>query len=401
GRVAGPDGDPNLRLEPRQRTAEVSLDVVVQRLQRRDVEHTQSGARRRMQPVERVQERGERLAGARRRLDQDVAAARDRGPAAFLRRRRCSKRPLEPGARHRREDAQRVHPARVLSVGQWRLNTPIAPAVCSVNQRFPSEPMATLSGPIPEPIGNSLTTPAGVMRAIWFAWFSANQRLPSGPETIPTGQAPVVGVVNWVIRPAVVMRPILLAFCSANQRFPSGPRVITAGPDDAVGTENSVTTPAGVIRPILLAFNSVNQRFPSGPAVMPCGNADDVFVRNSVTLPAVVIRPILLALDSQNQRLPSLPTAIEPPPAFAVSIGNSTIALVLGSSRPILAAPPSTNHRLPSGPVTMPLKAVDCDGIGKAVIAPPGTVARPIVATLSSVNQMLPSGPDVKFAGSA
>ena len=87
-RVAGADGDAELRLEPGERTAQVPLDVVVQRLQRRDVEHAQSGAGRRRQPVDRVEEGGERLAGAGRRLDQRVRAGGDHGPALLLRGRR-------------------------------------------------------------------------------------------------------------------------------------------------------------------------------------------------------------------------------------------------------------------------------------------------------------------------
>ena len=41
-RVAGAHGDAHLRLEARERPAQVALDVVVERLQRRDVEHAQA-----------------------------------------------------------------------------------------------------------------------------------------------------------------------------------------------------------------------------------------------------------------------------------------------------------------------------------------------------------------------
>ena len=44
-RVAGADGDAQLRLEPRERPAQVALDVVVERLQRRDVDQPQAGVR--------------------------------------------------------------------------------------------------------------------------------------------------------------------------------------------------------------------------------------------------------------------------------------------------------------------------------------------------------------------
>ena len=45
-RVARPHRDAELRLEPGERPAQVPLDVVVQRLQRRDVENAQARARR-------------------------------------------------------------------------------------------------------------------------------------------------------------------------------------------------------------------------------------------------------------------------------------------------------------------------------------------------------------------
>ena len=99
--VAGADADTERRLEPGERPAEVALDVVVERLQRRDVEHAQPRARARGEPVDRVQERGQRLPRPGRRLDQDVRARRDRRPAERLRRRRRRERALEPGSRRR------------------------------------------------------------------------------------------------------------------------------------------------------------------------------------------------------------------------------------------------------------------------------------------------------------
>ena len=103
-----------LRLEPGERAAQVALDVVVERLQRRDVEDAQPVAGRLAQAVERVQERGERLSAARRRLDQDVRAGRDRGPAELLRRRRPGERALEPArAWSVRRQLSGIHSARV------------------------------------------------------------------------------------------------------------------------------------------------------------------------------------------------------------------------------------------------------------------------------------------------
>src|SRR5581483_961136 len=111
----GSDGDAHVRAEPGQRPAEVALDVVIERLQRRHVEDAQPLARRSGEPVERIQEGGERLSGAGRRLDQHVSAGRDRGPAELLRGRRRRERALEPGARRRRKDVQRLHSWSVLT----------------------------------------------------------------------------------------------------------------------------------------------------------------------------------------------------------------------------------------------------------------------------------------------
>ena len=87
--------------------AEVPLDVVVERLQRRDVEQPEALARRLVQPVDALEERGERLPGAGRRLDEDVRAGRDRRPGELLRGRRAGERALEPGSRRRGQRCER------------------------------------------------------------------------------------------------------------------------------------------------------------------------------------------------------------------------------------------------------------------------------------------------------
>ena len=51
---------------------------------------------------------------------------------------------------------------------------------------------------------------------------SANHRLPSAPAAIPPESTWAVGIGNSVMTPAVVIRPILLAAFSVNQRLPSG-----------------------------------------------------------------------------------------------------------------------------------------------------------------------------------
>ena len=102
-----------LRAEPGERPAEVPLDVVVERLQRRDVEEPQALARRLVQPVDALEERGERLPRARRRLHEDVRPGRDRGPGEFLRGRRAGEGTLEPGSRRGRQRCERIHASSV------------------------------------------------------------------------------------------------------------------------------------------------------------------------------------------------------------------------------------------------------------------------------------------------
>ena len=112
-RVARAHRDRELRVEPGERASQVPLDVVVQRLERRDVEQAQPLAGRLVEAVDADQERSERLPRPRRRLDEDVTAARDRRPAEQLCRRRLGERALEPGPRPRREDVERVTRPRV------------------------------------------------------------------------------------------------------------------------------------------------------------------------------------------------------------------------------------------------------------------------------------------------
>ena len=99
--VARAHADAQLRAQPGKRPAQVPLDVVVERLQRRDIEEAESGAGVRVEPVDPVEEGGERLARAGRRLDEDVLTARDRRPAGRLGRGGSGERLLEPGSRLR------------------------------------------------------------------------------------------------------------------------------------------------------------------------------------------------------------------------------------------------------------------------------------------------------------
>ena len=142
GRVARPAGDRDVRRlvahprgrqgDPGERRPEVALDVVGQRLERRDVQDADRAgglARRRRprvgrQPVQAPQERGEGLAAPRRGVDQRVPAAGDGGPAAGLRvgrRLEAGPEPVTDGGREERErigdDGRRSHGRRVYRAG--------------------------------------------------------------------------------------------------------------------------------------------------------------------------------------------------------------------------------------------------------------------------------------------
>ena len=83
-RVAGAHADGQRRADPAQRRAQVAVDVVRERLQRRDVDEARVVRRLPSQPVEPPEERGERLARSRRRRDERVLARGDRRPCLRL-----------------------------------------------------------------------------------------------------------------------------------------------------------------------------------------------------------------------------------------------------------------------------------------------------------------------------
>src|SRR5690606_28669260 len=98
-----------------ERRAQVALDVDPERFERRDVEHPGAlrgvGGGRREQPIERPQERGERLTGARGGDDERVPPRGDRLPRPRLRGGRCGERAGEPLPRGRGEALERgIHP---------------------------------------------------------------------------------------------------------------------------------------------------------------------------------------------------------------------------------------------------------------------------------------------------
>ena len=99
--VGQPDAPRARARMPASGAARLLLDVVGQRLQRRDVDDERLVGQRRLDPlrnelVDRGEKRGERLARAGRRGDEDVLPALDQRPRPRLRRRRRREVPVEP-----------------------------------------------------------------------------------------------------------------------------------------------------------------------------------------------------------------------------------------------------------------------------------------------------------------
>jgi hypothetical protein len=107
----------------------------------------------------------------------------------------------------------------------------------SVNQRFLSWPGVMGRGLFAPHGATRATAPAVVMPTMRLSPLavvsrSVNQRLPSGPEVIPSESEREPAVGNGVIAPAVVISPTLFAppaVYSVNHRLPSGPDAIMAG----------------------------------------------------------------------------------------------------------------------------------------------------------------------------
>ena len=101
-----------------ERALEIALDVVVQRLERRDVEDLHRVRQRRRgtvddELIQLPEKRREGLTGAGRREDQRVRSTRDRRPPLALRRARRAERFLEPGSNERVEFRLRKNAAHV------------------------------------------------------------------------------------------------------------------------------------------------------------------------------------------------------------------------------------------------------------------------------------------------
>src|SRR5438552_725817 len=122
------------------------------------------------------------------------------------------------------------------------------------------------------PVENSVTVPLGVIRPIRSPVFSANHKLPSGPDVMPNGlQLALIPAENCVTEPLGVTLTIIgweAAVLPADHRLPSGPNAIPAGSKPAA---KLVALPAGVMRPIAELDPIVYHMLPSGPEVMSCG----------------------------------------------------------------------------------------------------------------------------------
>ena len=131
GRVAGADDRSDFNVgqatlaqrfaNPGQRKLEVLVDVVGEGLERRDVHdlrlvRQRAGDALAHEVVDRRHERGQRLAGAGRRRDQDVAPGLDRRPGFRLRCGRRCERALEPRV-------HRLMEQRLFDLCQHRVNT--------------------------------------------------------------------------------------------------------------------------------------------------------------------------------------------------------------------------------------------------------------------------------------
>src|SRR5262249_30965607 len=135
---------------------------------------------------------------------------------------------------------------------------------------------------------------------------SVNQRLPSGPEVIPTGLAPRDRYCS-LRTPLVVIRPRLSPNSSVNHSAPSIPAVMSSG-DPPDGSGDSLKLPLVLIRATLWAVFSVNQNAPSGPSVRFCTELELLGSANREIAPDVVIRPI--APPAPNHNAPPGPETI-------------------------------------------------------------------------------------------
>ncbi len=153
GRVAGPDADADLGrkkagpgggvAQAGQRSVEVALDVVVERFQGRDVQDAfggRAGQARGHDPVQRPQERRQRLARPGRREQQGVRAGGDRRPAGALGIGGFRERAGKPLRRHGMKRVQDRLVRHVLIVAPATGGVRGAGAVCASSGRRAARP---------------------------------------------------------------------------------------------------------------------------------------------------------------------------------------------------------------------------------------------------------------------
>ena len=130
--VAGAQADRDVGADPAQGGAEVALDVVGERFQRRDVDEADAGAEfgRAGEAVDAPEEAGERLAGAGRGADQRVVAARRSPPSRPPGRASAPRRRLRTSAGSPPRTAPAGQSRCVVSIGSptHRSYAPVSPA---------------------------------------------------------------------------------------------------------------------------------------------------------------------------------------------------------------------------------------------------------------------------------
>ncbi len=220
---------------------------------------------------------------------------------------------------------------------------PMLPA-CSVKYRFLSEPtvMSRSCDWLP-PAGYCWRSVPDVdITSIVFVPYAVNQRLPSGPLTIPDGSA-VDGRGYSVRFPVGVILPMKLPLVLqfVNQMLPSDPTVMPfrlgpmMPPLEAPGTGYWLKAPAGVSSPIAFDPSSVHQSVPSLAVVIWSGpwpvSEPEVPMGYELYDPVVVILPMVPCADSVNASLPSAPRVmpsspfLKKPPATGPDRGSSVI----------------------------------------------------------------------------
>src|SRR6266567_2576398 len=277
------------------------------------------------------------------------------------------------------------------------MNSPIRSVLHSVNQRLPLGPEAIPSGSTLSRDVVSVIAPAVVIRPSRCPANSVNHSATSGPVVMSIC-VPLCGCGNSLITPAVVIRPICWSKPVVNHKLPSGPVVIEPASPAPL---NVVSSPVVVIRPITPFPGSVNQSAPSGPVVIPDGE-EPAGSGNSVILPVVVMRPIASPGAPSpgvtvNHSAPSGPAAMPAASVSATGRVNWRMCPLAGLIAPIRPSD-SVNHIRPSGPAVMS-KGKVLPATGNSVIAP-AVVIRPILLALNSVNHSAPSGPTAIRRGS-